>query len=213
MNRGENPAVLLTADSRDLDPSLRSMKQAISNGATHRNVDTLMTDYISALVKHLTKTLTQELGREALSTPIELFATVPALWTETAKHKTRRACEAASRKINVHIVSEPEAAATYAIHSLNSRGLGAGDTIMVLDAGGGTVDLASHTIKSLDPELKLTEAAPGTGALCGSAFLDLRFGMYLRAKLGGVDGFGKKVLASAVDHFEKKVSTLHLILP
>lgn len=187
------------------------MKQAISNGATHRNVDTLMTDYISALVKHLIKTLTQEFGREVLATPIELFATVPALWTETAKHKTREACEAASRKLTVHIISEPEAAATYAIHSLDSRGLDAGDTIMVLDAGGGTVDLATHTIKSLDPELKLIEAAPDTGALCGSAFLDLRFGMYLRAKLGGVDGFGKRVLAAAVDYFEKKVSTFSLI--
>lgn len=183
------------------------MKQAISNGATHRNVDTLMTDYISALVKHLTRTLTQELGREALSTPLELIATVPAIWTETAKHKTRQACQAASRKVTVHIVSEPEAAATYAIHSLDTRGLRAGDAIMVLDAGGGTVDLASHTIKSLEP-LELGEAVPGTGALCGSAFLDLRFGMYLRAKLGGVDGFGKRVLAGAVDHFEKKVSTV-----
>lgn len=76
---------------------------------------------------------------------------------------------------------------------------------MICDAGGGTVDLISYTITSLKPILEVQEATPGTGALCGSTFLNLRFQKFLRAKLGKEDGFDEELLADASDTFERIV--------
>jgi hypothetical protein len=80
-----------------------------------------------------------------------------------------------------------------------------GCSFVICDAGGGTVDLISYTINSLKPVLEVQEAAPGTGALCGSTFLNMRFSKFLRAKLGKLDGFDDEVLADAMERFEKTV--------
>ncbi|OHE97825.1 hypothetical protein CORC01_06860 [Colletotrichum orchidophilum] len=105
----------------------------------------------------------------------------------------------------IHLVSEPEAAAIYALHGLDPYGLKIGDTVVVVDAGGGTVDLISYTITGLKPILEVQEAAPGSGALCGSTFLNMRFAKFLRAKLGKEEGFDDDVMAEAMEQFEKKV--------
>ncbi|EEY19609.1 Hsp70-like protein [Verticillium alfalfae VaMs.102] len=134
--------------------------------------------------------------------------TVPAIWSDLAKDKTRQACQKApglvATRSPIHLVSEPEAAAIYALHGLDPHGLQAGDTIVVVDAGGGTVDLISYTITRLKPILEVQEAAPGSGALCGSTFLNLRFRKFLTSKLGSEEGFDDEVLAEALDVFEKK---------
>ncbi|CAM1503996.1 Fc.00g015870.m01.CDS01 [Cosmosporella sp. VM-42] len=196
----------------DLDPSLQSMSAAIGaeGGRGGRNVDKLVTDYISELGDHLMYTLREKLGDSIVkSTPLEFVVTVPAIWSDLAKDKTKKACQAASglsaTKQPVHLVSEPEAAAIYALHGLDPHGLKIGDTIVVVDAGGGTVDLISYTITSLKPILEVQEAAPGSGALCGSTFLNMRFAKYLKAKLGKEEGFDEEVLAEAMEVFEKKV--------
>lgn len=196
----------------DLDPSLQSMGQAVgAEGARGgRNVDKLVTDYISQLGEHLLYTLREKLGETIVkNTPLEFVVTVPAIWSDLAKDKTKKACQAAaslsSSKQPVHLVSEPEAAAIYALHGLDPHGLKVGDTVVVVDAGGGTVDLISYTISSLKPILEVQEAAPGSGALCGSTFLNMRFAKFLKAKLGKEDGFDEEVLAEAMEVFEKKV--------
>lgn len=196
----------------DLDPSLESMSQAVrSDGARGgRNVDTLVADYISQLSDHLLYTLREKLGDTIVnSTPLEFVVTVPAIWSDLAKDKTKKACEQASgisaSKQPVHLISEPEAAAIYALHGLDPHGLKVGDTIVVVDAGGGTVDLISYTITGLKPILEVQEAAPGSGALCGSTFLNMRFAKFLRGKLGKEDGFDEEVMAEAMEVFEKKV--------
>ncbi len=85
-------------------------------------------------------------------------------------------------------------------------------SFVICDAGGGTVDLISYTITNLKPILEVQEATPGTGALCGSSFLNMRFSKFLKAKLGKVDGFDDEVLADAMDRFEKTVSLTSLLL-
>lgn len=139
---------------------------------------------------------------------------MPAIWSDLAKDKTKKACQKAvqslplapgSSKTLIHLVSEPEAAAIYALHGLDPHGLKIGETVVVVDAGGGTVDLISYTITGLKPILQVQEAAPGSGALCGSTFLNMRFAKFLKAKLGKEEGFDEEVLAEAMEVFEKKV--------
>ena len=76
---------------------------------------------------------------------------------------------------------------------------------MICDAGGGTVDLISYTITNLKPILEVREAAPGTGGLCGSTFLNRRFASFLQAKLGAQDGFDDEVMADAMEKFDKTI--------
>lgn len=201
----------------DLDPSLKNIGQAVANDGARggRDADKLVTDYLNALTEHLLYTLREKLGESVVkSTPLEFVVTVPAIWSDLAKDKTKKACQkavqslpmaAGSSKTLIHLVSEPEAAAIYALHGLDPHGLKIGETVVVVDAGGGTVDLISYTITGLKPILQVQEAAPGSGALCGSTFLNMRFAKFLKAKLGKEEGFDEEVLAEAMEVFEKKV--------
>ncbi len=92
-------------------------------------------------------------------------------------------------------ISEPEAAAIYALDALGgSANFKVGDTFVLCDAGGGTVDLITYTIVRLKPKLTLTEASPGTGSSCGSSFLNRRFHEFLTSKLAGEANFDDEVV-------------------
>ena len=84
----------------------------------------------------------------------------------------------------LQLVSEPEAAAMYALQQMRGDQLVIGDTFILFDAGGGTVDLISYKIEQLAKKMRIVEVARGDGGQCGFTFLDRRFKAYLRAKLG-----------------------------
>lgn len=122
--------------------------------------------------------------------------TVPAVWSDMAKAKTRACAERAGMGAGaaLHIISEPEAAALYALHALDPHSLKIGETFMICDAGGGTVDLITYKISALKPILKLAEAGPGSGSACGSSILNRRFRKFLEEKLEHEDGWDEEVL-------------------
>ena len=97
----------------------------------------------------------------------------------------------------LQIISEPEAAATYALDALDPHDLKVDDTFVLCDAGGGTVDLISYTVSELRPMLKIEEAASGTGGLCGSTYLNRIFEQFLIAKFGQNDGWEDDVIEEA----------------
>ena len=97
----------------------------------------------------------------------------------------------------LQIISEPEAAATYALDALDPHDLKVDDTFVLCDAGGGTVDLISYTVSELKPMLKIEEAASGTGGLCGSTYLNRIFEQFLIAKFGQNDGWDDDVIEEA----------------
>jgi hypothetical protein len=108
----------------------------------------------------------------------------------------------------IHFDNSQEAAATYALQRQELRSLEPGDTFVVCDAGGGTVDLISYTVVKLAPVLEVKEAAPGTGELCGSTYLNRRFQEYLESRLGQQQGWDEDTLKEAMDHFDQFVSLL-----
>lgn len=78
----------------------------------------LVTDYLTALRKHAEQVLRYKLPESALtSTPIEFIITTPAVWSDLAQAKTRSCAEKAGMGTGsaLHIISEPEAAAMYAL--------------------------------------------------------------------------------------------------
>ena len=100
------------------------------------------------------------------------------------------------------IISEPEAAAIYALHAMDPHSIKIGDTFVLCDAGGGTVDLISYTVSALKPILQVEEAATGTGRLCGSTFLNRIFNKFLVDKLGLNEEWDEEVVEDALKRFE-----------
>ena len=105
----------------------------------------------------------------------------------------------------LHIISEPEAAATHALSVMDHLDVKVGDTFVLCDAGGGTVDLISYTIEGLKPNLKIKEASPGSGSLCGSSFLNRRFQKFLEDKLSDQEGWDTDVLEEPMRVFEERI--------
>ncbi|KAK8136730.1 hypothetical protein PG984_004670 [Apiospora sp. TS-2023a] len=186
----------------------------IRNMLAHHDTDRLVTDYLSGLGEHILYFLAHREGQDSLDafrerSAIRFVLTVPAVWKETAQDKTRQAFEKA-RGIGtlgpVTLVTEPEAAATFALHNMaKESALQVGQTFIVLDAGGGTVDIITYTITSLDPVLQVKEAASGAGDFCGAAFIDKAFADHLRATLGKEEDFDNEVLGHACRDFESTV--------
>ncbi|KAG8627117.1 hypothetical protein KVT40_004600 [Elsinoe batatas] len=116
-------------------------------------------------------------------TKIEHVFTVPAIWSDVVKDATLQAVKLAGLGDDIQMVSEPEAAAVYALTAMGVHELKVGDAWIVCDAGGGTVDLTTYVVESLSP-LQLRELVAGAGAMCGGTFLDFRFESLVRRRMG-----------------------------
>jgi hypothetical protein len=86
----------------------------------------------------------------------------------------------------LELVLEPEAACI-ACEAENSA-LKEGDTFMVLDCGGGTVDITMHRVKQKSPSLQLDEIRGPSGGPWGSTFIDAEFERFVE-RLIGTDRF------------------------
>lgn len=142
------------------------------------NAVRMVTDFLTALRKHAEHMLRlQLLTGSADKFQLEFIVTVPAVWSDAAQARTRACAEKAGMGLGsaLHMISEPEAAAIYALNSMSSHLIKVGSTFVLVDAGGGTVDLVSYTVTAVEPVLKIREVCPRSRSLCGSSFLDRIF--------------------------------------
>lgn len=163
----------------------------------NQSAETLVVDYLSKLRSHFVSVLKQKLPASVLdTTPMQYTITHPAIWSTTAVAATKRCAEKAGMNEgeNLQLVTEPEAAAIWALPRIVPYKPQVGDSFILCDAGGGTVDLISYQIKALKPVVQVTEVARGDGGLCGSTFLNRRFTAFLRAKLGGHNAWRDEML-------------------
>ncbi|KAF8439647.1 hypothetical protein BGX38DRAFT_1273224 [Terfezia claveryi] len=159
---------------------LRTTIKAIPEGKTP--VD-LTADYFKSLYKCVQSrieesipALKEQLGNDGGVT-IKCCLTVPAIWDDKAKQITKQAAIAAGLlEKQIYMISEPEAAAVHCLTSLCEMGgnLKTGEVYVIVDCGGGTVDLIPYEVTSTSP-LQVSECTIGTGGLCGSTILDRRF--------------------------------------
>ncbi|ERF69695.1 hypothetical protein EPUS_03687 [Endocarpon pusillum Z07020] len=165
-----------------------------------KTAEVLSVDYLTHLREHIIKVLKTKVGEGVIaSTRIEYIITVPS---DAAKFSTRSCAKRAGMGGDLQIVSEPEAAVIYALDAMDPETLKAGDKFVLCDAGGGTVDLISYTIEELKPVVKISEAAPGSGAACGSTFLNRIFRRYLETTFSDNDGWDDDTLGGALERFE-----------
>ncbi|KAI8067212.1 hypothetical protein BDF21DRAFT_426055 [Thamnidium elegans] len=150
------------------------------------DIVTVISDYLKYLHKNICSSIHKALGCNSaiFEKKIESFRyclTVPAIWTNGAKSKMREACILAGIiDRNDHVdrllmVGEPEAAAIYSEKMKGGISIKSGERLMIVDAGGGTVDLTTFekTVNSFK------EIVEGDGNSSGSSELDRRFREFL----------------------------------
>lgn len=164
----------------------------------------MTTDFFKKLHEHIQVYLERKYGQGLLrSTPIQYILTVPAVWSASAKEVTKACAKAAGFGDRVESIIEPEAAVTHAVTVLPGE-LNIGDTFVVCDAGGGTVDLISYGREEKAPgkPIKISETVRGNGDLCGSSFINNHFREFFIARFEGSDGYGQDTLEEALIAFE-----------
>ncbi|EAU39479.1 conserved hypothetical protein [Aspergillus terreus NIH2624] len=137
-----------------------------------------------AMRAQLQKTLGEVFTREERN--IRYYLTVPAIWNDAGKAATRAAALQAGflRDENdnrLTLISEPEAAALFCAKT-GLLNLKVGDAILIVDCGGGTVDLIAYEVEEEQP-FSVAECTAGSGDSCGSTALNRNFSNILRAKI------------------------------
>ncbi|KAI8070101.1 hypothetical protein BDF21DRAFT_439795 [Thamnidium elegans] len=142
--------------------------------------------------------------------------TVPAIWSDETKAYMREAAIEAGLiqqddpLHRLELISEPEAAAAYCENKYNSWNLTDGDIFMIVDAGGGTVDLITYMIEDSTPPRTLREVTHGNGAMCGSAFIDQNMKKLIRSKLLSKD-MPSCMFEMMMDTFIERIKDNHMI--
>ncbi|KAF0428017.1 actin-like ATPase domain-containing protein [Gigaspora margarita] len=115
-----------------------------------------------------------------------LVFSVPAEFNENVRVIMRRCIYNAGLisslgALNLQFTTEPEAASVYCINKLKELDMKAGVTYMIVDCGGGTVDL---TVRRLLSGGRIAETTERTGDFCGGTFVDDEFLKFLEGKAG-----------------------------
>ncbi|XP_052788875.1 heat shock 70 kDa protein 12A-like isoform X2 [Mya arenaria] len=149
---------------------------------------------IRFLKDELLKTSGDQIGGNGLEPEdIHWVLTVPAIWNDAAKQFMREAAQEAGMLQNMLTIAlEPEAASLYCRHLPVEKGdnsrtclskFSAGKKYLVLDAGGGTVDITVHEV---GPSGDLKELHKASGGAWGGTKVDEAFMNFL-GQLAGPD--------------------------
>lgn len=148
----------------------------------------LIADYVKQLKELALKDITIATAGHLKNSEILWCLTVPAIWTNADKQLMRRAAQKAgligsdsAEAERLLLVLEPEAAATYCQkNEIDKSQLAPETRFMVVDCGGGTVDITVHEVVEGGG---LSEVVEGTGGAYGSTYVDRSFKDYLKKKL------------------------------
>jgi molecular chaperone DnaK (HSP70) len=153
----------------------------------------IITDLLKFMLEHLKEYVEDSCGLQLDDTPTEFCLTVPAGWTEDVKQLYKEAASDAGlgcglpgdKSRAVDVVMEPECAALCAVLNDKNRvdQLRAGQVFMVLDAGGGTVDMTVHEVQERPEGLVLSEKVMSRCILQGATRLDERMENHLKKGL------------------------------
>ncbi|KAI9933210.1 hypothetical protein ASPWEDRAFT_42965 [Aspergillus wentii DTO 134E9] len=220
--------------TRHLRKELHEVVLDLQKRGTIRSGTDFIVDYLILLLKHTKDELCRLRGFKN-GDSVEFVLCVPVAWKRRACRRMESAlreasCRSGFGKVlshsveNLYIVSEPEAAAARVLTS-KQQDIQVGDTILILDAGGGTVDAVTYKLKDTEPLRMEREAVRPEGVLCGSSFLNERFEQLLRQRLEGetylnVDtGGGQKgitiegIIGALVNQFESDKRAFDIMNP
>ncbi|KAI5795147.1 hypothetical protein EDC01DRAFT_74332 [Geopyxis carbonaria] len=170
-----------------------------------------VSEYLRWLWDNICKKIIELEGDENIFQKVDVTVvmTMPAVWSDKAQNNTLLAVEKAgivSEGVTLKFTTEPEAAAILSIKDkVRTHQIGTDDCFMVVDAGGGTVDVVTYQIVNTEP-LVLNEVVTGDGDLCGSVFIDLEFKNQLKGFLEDVwENLSERALHTIEDAWEYNI--------
>lgn len=152
-------------------------------------VDQAIKDFLSCLVTFILEEVKGRFGLHIRMADIQFALTVPAIWDDPSKQRIKVIAEEAGLLLPSNgknnggsphpllIVLEPEAASIFC--QLKYITFSPGDKYIVVDLGGGTVDLVSHCKLGTARSARTREVARSSGGLCGGTYVDQEFLNYM----------------------------------
>ncbi|ESZ92420.1 hypothetical protein SBOR_7179 [Sclerotinia borealis F-4128] len=139
-----------------------------------------ISDYLVKILQH-TKEQLKLLRGFTDQTTVDFVMTVPTVWSPEASRVLQTSVKAAilattfgtpggTTADNIFIISEPEAAATFLLE--NSEDISLGETFIIADCGGGTVDVVTYGVSNRYPLRLKGERIQPVGDNCGSSYLN-----------------------------------------
>ncbi|KAF1845115.1 uncharacterized protein K460DRAFT_416429 [Cucurbitaria berberidis CBS 394.84] len=176
--------LLINQDDKTCQDQRARLEQLLKDRGLIKNCDDTLIHTLTYYLKHAKSELQRNHGLRHDST-IELIITVPVCWGPKALHTMSRLVEQAmkasqlgyfgeEKKSTLFLVNEAEAGASHALKS-RSHNLKIMETFLVIDAGGGTADLASYMVENEYPLRLKTEINTPSGAMVGSSDINQRF--------------------------------------
>ncbi|KAI0086059.1 hypothetical protein BDY19DRAFT_895433 [Irpex rosettiformis] len=108
----------------------------------------------------------------------------------------------------IHFISEGEASLHYCLNQgLAMDSIEAGQSVMIIDAGGGTVDLSTYRFTSSAPVV-VEETAPASCIMQGSTRVNMRARKFLEDKLKGSKYCDAGEINDMMEGFEKSVKPI-----
>ncbi|KAK4226709.1 hypothetical protein QBC38DRAFT_418470 [Podospora fimiseda] len=130
-----------------------------------------------------------------LNLPLKVAIGVPAMWKPEIKERMKRAAILAGitdtrygaggigHRTTLCFVEEPEAAAAWTLREQShTKSMIIGDSFIVCDCGGGTVDAITYVVKSTAP-FRAQAGTQGRVGLCGGFLIDQAFVAYLKSSM------------------------------
>ncbi|EAU31233.1 predicted protein [Aspergillus terreus NIH2624] len=156
----------LTRQIRDtLTPKIDQLQNEKIIG-NKRETD-IIADYLERVFQH-TKEQMENRHEYKEGEPVEFALCIPAIWT-------RKACRTMQQAMT---------AALHRVRFITDKFHDAGESFVLLDAGGGTVDAITYKVASNLPLRLEREAVAPSGALCGSSYLNEDFRKFIERRLG-----------------------------
>uniref|UniRef100_X2B8D8 Heat shock 70 kDa protein 12A n=1 Tax=Capitella teleta TaxID=283909 RepID=X2B8D8_CAPTE len=178
----------------------------------------IFTMTIRYLKDHLLKSVNRGHGRSVDSEKIRWVITVPAIWSGAAKQFMREAASKAgvrdiNRPMQLIIALEPEVAGLYVASKYQTSGTSSRETdafrpgleYVVMDCGGGTIDITSYKIQ---PNQTLNQIYEATGSSFGGTKVDDAFVEFL-SQIAGLDVVSTIRQESPIDWLQLMITFDH----
>ncbi|CAN0307407.1 unnamed protein product [Ectocarpus sp. 12 AP-2014] len=190
-----------------------SVQSVMTNSSSGRHTVPLfhvMKASLSYFKDDILRFLSSTRGRNVDAMEVTWVITVPAIYDDFAKRFMRQAAHGAGmidrvESVRLRLCLEPEAACLAVTTEDNPLTCEAeGKHMMIVDCGGGTVDITAHKILSVYP-LRLAEVAAPDGGVWGSTRVDTAFEELLSELLGSwMDKVSDETQLSIMMTWERK---------
>ncbi|RPD70094.1 hypothetical protein L226DRAFT_256752 [Lentinus tigrinus ALCF2SS1-7] len=182
---------------------------------TGKTVVQVFADFLEYLVsctqRYITSThASGESLWNSLKDQIDFVLSHPNGWEGLQQGKMRQAAvlaklvpDNAAGHARIHFVTEGEASLHFCVQSgLTTSSIETGESVMIVDAGGGTVDISSYSFTSTTP-ISVEEIATAECIMQGSTRVNVRAEKFLKERLKNSAYGNEEDIKTMLDYFDK----------